>query len=175
MGRGHGGTGGSTWRSGGLEKSLQTAEASIRNSSIENAYVFDKHGKEVYRRIEGEMIHYSNNPKINAMMNKLTQNSHSVEVPLKYVKDHIVTHNHPNGDSFSYGDLEMMLKGDAREIRAVGKNRIYSIKRPKGGWHVSVGEVVRAYQAENRKSRSQHETMLKISKQFGLNYTVTQS
>lgn len=175
MGRGHGGTGRSTWRGGGLAKSLQVAESSIRDRTIENAYVFNKNGEEVYRRIEGEQIQYSSNPKINAMMNKLTQNARSVEVPLKYVKDNIVTHNHPNGDSFSSGDLEMMLKGDAREIRAVGKNRTYSIKRPKDGWHVSVGEVVRAYRAENRTSRTQHETMLKISKQFGLNYSVMSS
>ena len=126
MGRGHGGTGSSTWRSGGpsdttmsgysrtLAKAISGKEESIRNMPIEYGIIVDTKG------------------------NILSQNvgeAHQVQIKGVW-KDNIVTHNHPSGHSFSNVDLFNAAINDAAEMRAVGRNYSYSIKRPEKGWGV---------------------------------------
>ena len=150
----------------GLRSALASSEASIKGRSIENAYVFDSKGNLVYRKTEGEQ-QAKNDP-----YSKLTQNDRSVEVPVEHLKNNIITHNHPSGDSFSSGDLKMAIKGDAAEIRAVGK-MTYSLKRPKGGWKVWQGEVIESYRKFSLTSKSKHETMQKLAKKYNWDYTAT--
>ena len=47
------------------------------------------------------------------------------------MKDAIMTHNHPSSTTFSIPDVNVLVKGQLKEIRAVAKNGlvVYSLKR----------------------------------------------
>lgn len=72
-------------------------------------------------------------------------------------KDNLLTHNHPGGwmfdekslgrmgSSFSYDDVHLAIKYDLREIRAVTPLYTFAMKRPSGGWGISIDEFKSAY------------------------------
>lgn len=189
MGRGHGATrgGGGASRgfggdstmvgySGALGSVVANAESSIKDSEYENAYVFDDKGNLVYKSQDVGTQVYSSNAKTNALQQKLEQmqRKKSVYVPPKHVTNNVVTHNHPNNDSFSAGDIQTALGYNAKEFRAKGSTRTFSIKRPSTGWP-ETAKVIKAYNQTYSKTPTgpsrQHETMKSIAKQFGLDYT----
>ena len=67
----------------------------------------------------------------------------------------IITHNHPRalsesgieriGNSFSRKDIIAAVDLNAAEMRAVTPTYTFSVKRPKGGWGVSVKEIAKEY------------------------------
>lgn len=74
---------------------------------------------------------------------EITGTANKVGIPLSdiaKVKDTVMTHNHPNeptlnvGASLSLQDLMVASKYDAKEIRAVSSEAIYSMVRPDNGW-----------------------------------------
>ena len=173
---GGGASGGMGSGSRGLQRSLDSVESTIKNSQYENAYVFDDKGNLIYKSADVGTTTYSSNAKTNALQQKLerAQRARSVYIPPEHIPNHIVTHNHPNNDSFSHGDIQTALSNNAKEFRAKGSTRTYSIKRPKGGWP-DTAKVLSAYKSIYAKTSAgpsrQHETMKALAKQFGLNYT----
>lgn len=175
---GRAGNSGSGFGSGsrGLQRSLASAESAIKDSQYENAFVFDDKGNLIYKSADVGTTTYSSNAKTNALQQKLerAQRARSVYIPPEHIPNHIVTHNHPNNDSFSLGDIQTALRNNAKEFRAKGSTRTYSIKRPKGGWP-DTAKVSSAYWSIYTKTSAgasrQHETMKAVAKQFGLNYT----
>ena len=112
---------------GGLQRSLESVESSIRGLPYENSYTLDENGN---------------------ILTSYTGTSGRVVIGLP--KDHIVTHNHPDvdrngvrrsdgGGSLSKKDLMNAIQMDMKEARAVTKTYTYSFKRPKGGWPVEKG------------------------------------
>lgn len=53
------------------------------------------------------------------------------------MNDALVLHNHINGTSFSYEDVDAITKYNAKELMVICKTRTYSIKRPRKGWSFS--------------------------------------
>ena len=86
----------------------------------------------------------------------------------------ILTHNHPRslaekgikriGNSFSIDDINTAIKTNAKEMRAVTPTYTFSIKRPKGGWGVSVDEATKAFANANRKVSKQGHNYLNQTK-----------
>lgn len=137
MGRGHGGSRGGGGASGfqgdrtmsgysaGLAKAMTAREEEIRGLQIEHLSIFDDNGNELFRNV-GTGTHVQSSPE--------------------HEPNHIVTHNHPStgrnkgqersdgGGSLSKQDILGSIDTNAKEIRAVTKNRTYSLKRPKEGW-----------------------------------------
>lgn len=115
---------------GAAHPRIAAAEAAIAPiKSHEIGLAFTDDGTEVYRKSGG--------PR-------------HVPIPdedLPRIKDHIFTHNHPSGLSFSIGDLKHIPRIDAKEFRATGINDLgehhtYSFRRPATGWGVSSEEAV---------------------------------
>lgn len=164
----------------GLERAMASRMNEIRHSATEHASIFDRNGNEVFRNDNG------------------TENS--VEIDDKYITNNISIHNHPKGHSFSAGDVANTVENNGAEMRVIGRNgRVYSLKRPKGGWGMT-GE--QAYEAYNRKFWSNyskgsqyasgykgdkavatgryqatvaHTTMKQLAKEFGWKYTYFKS
>lgn len=164
MGRGHGKTASGGGGLSSLAKSLKAAEAQIRGDGMENAFVFDAKGNEVYRNDGTQNVSY------NPILQQLMRRDSGVYVPDKLIPNNIVTHNHPNNDSFSSADIRKGIENNASELRVVGPTATYSLKRPSGGWGIRAGEFDKAYKAAFSQSQSQHETMQKVASQFGLKY-----
>ena len=53
------------------------------------------------------------------------------------MNDALVLHNHINGTSFSYEEIDAITKYNANELMVICKARTYSVKRPSGGWSFS--------------------------------------
>lgn len=121
MGRGAGGNANGGMGSGanrGLTRSLSVHESAIRGNDYETLIVLDENG--------------------NVLVNK-KGGSHSVAYGADGIKtaNAIVTHNHPNGSSFSWNDIGGMVYYNQKEMRATGKEFTFSMKRPEKGWGVS--------------------------------------
>lgn len=81
------------------------------------------------------------------------------------MNDGIFTHNHPGawgysendimriGNSFSIQDIALAVGNNLAEMRAVTPNYTFSMKRPDGGWGISVEELMKLYNDENRNLR----------------------
>jgi len=50
------------------------------------------------------------------------------------LRDRIVLHNHPSGNSFSITDILTSREFNAFEMRATGRFGTFILRRPKGGW-----------------------------------------
>lgn len=106
--------------------SLRSREAEIGRSQNERLSVFDGNGREIFRNDNGE--------------------KDRIEVPDNIPqKDMVITHNHPNGNSFSVGDMVAAVEKNLKELRAVYKDTVFSLKRPEGGWNVTADEIRSAY------------------------------
>ena len=98
---------------------IEVAIKKIRNSPIEHLYIF-KNGKQI-RRFKGDKNY--------------------VAVDNKYlfeIKDASVVHNHPQGASFSFEDIEGIIRYDAAECIVATEKFTYKVVRPKKGWNINV-------------------------------------
>ncbi len=127
---------------------------------------------------------------------ELTGTKNKVSIPADVaprLKDAIVTHNHPEGSSFSPADLRAARNLDMKEIRAVGvaKPYNYSLQRPEGGWPKDLPDVhkkfsdevmrefreaVKRSSAEGQKAMDNysHEVMLRTAAKLNLKYERTE-
>jgi SPP1 gp7 family putative phage head morphogenesis protein len=95
---------------------LAQIEHQISNKGNELAFVINKDGKVIYKKTG-------------------TSDRVKIEEPqMGFFKDKILTHNHPNEMHFSYGDLVSASKFNFSEIRAVGNEYVFTMKRPTAGW-----------------------------------------
>lgn len=119
-------------------------ESRIRGNKDESLHFFDSKGNKVLD-IQGKGAGVEWSP-------------HKDKIP----KNAIVTHNHPRsigktgieaiGNSFSPQDIITALKNDAKEIRAVTPTYTFSMKRPKGGWGISVEDFVKSFNTSHSKT-----------------------
>jgi len=86
-------------------KSIRTKEEKIKGLDHERGAIYDLNGNVVWEKKGGA-------------------NSVDLTIPWKkgLLDGNIFTHNHPNGQSFSVGDVDIMLTTDLREMRAVTAN-----------------------------------------------------
>lgn len=131
-----------------LTKAVSDVESNIRqNKSHETGVLFNKDG--------------------NIMIDK-RGGSRSVQFTKDeclLMNDGIFTHNHPGawgysendimriGNSFSIQDIALAVGNNLAEMRAVTPNYTFSMKRPDGGWGISVEELMKLYNDENRNLR----------------------
>lgn len=86
----------------------------------------------------------------------------------------ILYHNHPGGNSFSQGDINVLLTNpEIKEMVAVGHNgRVYSLKIGKGG-KPSTEEFLKVYQNFFDKNNKQYGTTVKyVARKYKWVYTV---
>lgn len=95
-----------------------------------------------------------------------------------YMQDNILTHNHPDGFTFSPEDLYMAVTTNLKEIRAVGSNYIHRLVRPEKGWESVVSVPSSMLKKAREKSRwadytedGKHGAIKEIAEAYNLNYT----
>jgi len=98
------------------------------------------------------------------------------------LRDATVTHNHPNGTSFSLHDLFFALRHDVHELRIVGRIRgdevCYRLQRPQSGWpQVSARELMDTYARALSAAQDQpaeleaHFAMERVAARLRLGYS----
>lgn len=131
-----------------LTKAVSDVESNIRqNKSYETGVLFNKDGNIVIdKRGRSRSVQFTKDECL--LMN-----------------DGIFTHNHPGawgyaendimriGNSFSIQDIALAVGNNLVEMRAVTPNYTFSMKRPDGGWGISVEELMMLYNDENRNLR----------------------
>ena len=131
-----------------LTKAVSDVESNIRqNKSYETGVLFNKDGNIVIdKRGRSRSVQFTKDEYL--LMN-----------------DGIFTHNHPGawgyaendimriGNSFSIQDIALAVGNNLAEMRAVTPNYTFSMKRPDGGWGISVEELMMLYNDENRNLR----------------------
>lgn len=64
---------------------------------------------------------------------------HKVSVSVDVLKDNIMTHNHPNGGSFSTDDVRSFVEADMFELRATAPDgMIYSLRKSKAKTNIDI-------------------------------------
>lgn len=87
-------------------------EASIAGHKTEYGILYDSSGHKIFKK-HGESHEIVYEPK---------------EVLL--MKGGVLTHNHPGGATFSLDDIDMLRVVELNEMRAVGRDGVYVIRRP---------------------------------------------
>ncbi len=123
-----------------MVKNIVGMEQKYRRNKDETLHVFNANG-DIVSSIAGKGAHVRFDPK------KIPANS-------------ILTHNHPLslgekgvrriGGSFTGNYIRSAINVNAKEIRAVTPTYTFSVKRPKGGWGVSVKAVTKAFEDAER-------------------------
>lgn len=137
-----------------MVKNIVGMEQKYRRNKDETMHVFNANGDFV-SSIAGK------GPQVILDFKKIPANS-------------ILTHNHPRalgqsgirriGNSFSSEDIMSAIYANAKEMRAVTPTYTFSIKRPKGGWGVSVAEAKKAFANANRRVSKQGNNYLDQTK-----------
>lgn len=119
----------------GSGKSLERAEASIRNKPYETAIVFNASGKQIINKVGSEHEIKFTRADVSSM------------------KGGVFTHNHPSGGTeaiatFSRSDIDLATRSGLKEIRAVTKYNTYSLtkisnKRSKKDFATDYGDAIR--------------------------------
>lgn len=133
-----------------MRRNILGTEKNIRNYKDEQLHAFDEQGNKLHM-VQGKGAEVR---VYEADKAKIGENA-------------IITHNHPRalgksgvmaiGNSFSGADLNLAITMNASEIRAVTPTYTFSFKRPKGGWNATPKQVVRAYNRELSKVRTQYQ------------------
>lgn len=153
---------------------LLNREKEIANNRTETAFLFSPDGAELFQK-DGDVSSVSFNSEELAM-----------------IKGGILTHNHPDSSSFSPKDISFLLINDVTELRACFSNGTYILQRTKKtiGRKPSADDVEKAFfeaygiigekyqeiAARNGKNiwfyfrRIEEETIMSLSKMYGLNY-----
>jgi hypothetical protein len=100
----------------GLMERVLEAEDGIKNEPIEHCYAFDDDGNIVFKKTGSN--------------NAISFNDEEC----KLFENRVFTHNHPMDSSFSDADIRTACGHNVKEIRAIGRNNIHSVKRPSKGW-----------------------------------------
>ena len=131
MGGRAGGGAGMGSRSGSASSRIAKAERSIARNDYETLLVFDDKGNITFQK-------------------KGTANS--VDYTGVDTSNKITTHNHPNGTAFSDSDITSAITSNEKEIRVVGKEYTFSLKRPEGGWNRAPSTVAKKYKQIQNKN-----------------------
>lgn len=93
-------------------RKMHRTEKKIRENSYETGFV--------YNNINGNKLweHVGNKDSVD--ISDASQKG--------FLKGNILTHNHPRGTSLSFPDIAVLVYHDMKEIRAVGKDYIHSMK-----------------------------------------------
>ena len=174
MGGRAGGGAGFGSRGGGASGRIAAAERSIMGNDFETLMAFDDKGNIIYQE-KGTRNH------VNYDGDKTT--------------DKVVTHNHPGGTAFSDTDIKNAVIANQKEIRVIGKEYTYSLKRPEGGWNRAPSTIVSKYNKIHNKNEWTYlanrtgnaaadrklkiklsiDTVTQLTKSFGWNFTVTKN
>lgn len=118
-----------------VNQPLAVAEKAIHRAEVENVAIY-KDGKQV------------------AVSNGSGQEVVFSKEELKLMKGAVLTHNHPQGTSFSRADLQLIKQRKLAEIRAVANydDMTYSIKPPKDSllWKTSVAKLASDHEKMRR-------------------------
>ena len=128
-----------------LISNLQEKENEIRNrKESEKIVLFDPDGNIILEKSGGKS-------SVSITKDELT-----------LFKNNTLTHNHPSGwaydenslgrigRSFSVEDINMAIRGDLVEVRAVTPLYTFVMKRPNGGWNMSVSDLNTSYDKIDR-------------------------
>ena len=171
---------------------VQAFEDRWRDAKVEHGLTVDRNGNVIKERRGG----------------KSSIRWYLSELP----KDGVLTHNHPIelsggyegrfwpnvGHSFSGADINAAITADLKEVRAVTKNYVFSMRRPASGdWGVKPADFMKAYNASYNQHRNElrayakaggdmktilerygrlevvlgHRTMQDMAKKYGFTYT----
>lgn len=128
-----------------LIKALAQAEEMIACLPFEVGCVFS---------LDGELLEVS------------VGDEHSVSLTDTLASNSVITHNHPSGSPFSLADLQGVILFDAAEIRAVGGDYIYSLKRGEGGWSLNLLMILTIIVEDMVRETAPHEAWEKLGKQL---------
>lgn len=92
-------------------RKMYKTENSIKGNDYETGFVYDTNGNKVWEHVGNK-----NSVDISDAAQK------------GLLKGNILTHNHPRGTSLSFPDIAVLVYHDMKEIRAVGKDYIHSMK-----------------------------------------------
>lgn len=163
------------WSQEAIERRTRD-EKIIRGLKKEKAILYDASGSRVFQKNGAEHSV------------KFTQDE------IKKMHGGVLTHNHPEGASFSPADINMMRISGLKEIRAVGRDGVYVLKQP-NEWDEklgNLGEIKKQYaeiekeledtmtkwaqdnleliSVEDYQIRYQDAIMRTLSERFGLEY-----
>jgi hypothetical protein len=97
-----------------LARALRAIEREIAGSPIEIGYVLDADGRVLVRRTgERALVDFSDLREV--------------------IRGRFVIHNHPQGNSFSESDVQLLLTFKAAEIRVATEQHAFVLPLPEGG------------------------------------------
>ena len=129
---------------------IHRIENDIRRNKLESAYFVDDEGRIVGTAIDGTET-YVKIPKSEAKPNTVMIHNH----PGKGLSDSIAGRI---GSPFSSFDVDLAVKANVKEIRAVTKTYTYSLKRPKGGWGdpKKIEKAIEKMKTDRRSARKEY-------------------
>ena len=93
-------------------RAARDIEKNIKEEATEYAYLYDKSGNEIMHKGNG----YKDRVEF--------QYSDILEM-----ENCVLTHNHPSGGTFSHPDIHLLIHAKLHEIRAVGKNGVFFLRK----------------------------------------------
>lgn len=116
-----------------VQRALAGVEPSLRTGTVERLIAYDQVGREVLR---------------------LDGSEDEVKIPRAaygMLRNTVVTHNHPQGRSFSEDDIIAAVELDLFELRVVSRGFTFRLRRPERGWgDRAIDELQTAYDEVSR-------------------------